>query len=64
MCVCIGEGRIPESVHFFAPPSATVWAPSPSVENVEMKGREKTVLELEWKEEAIVPLGSGLLVAA
>lgn len=41
-----------------------VWEPSSSVDDVETKGRERTVLGLEWEREAIVPLGSGLLVAA
>lgn len=41
-----------------------VWELSSSVDDVEIKGRERTVLELEWEKEAVVPLGSGLLVAA
>lgn len=67
MCVCIGGGIVPGHLHFSAPCrrcQCVVWTPSPHADDAETKGRERTDLEVEWEKEAMVPLGSGLLVAA
>lgn len=47
-----------------AVPVLLTWECFLSVDDVEPKGRERTVLALQWEEGIIVLIGSGLLVAA